>query len=463
MSKDNYPEDKSNNKKRQLNIGIIVCAIIILYLVVNFCIYLFNGRTEIYEASVGQTASRYEGQYNALILREETIVNSAGSGYINFFVGDATNIHASQQTYVVDGTGEISSMLEKAAKDQSILSDANLSKIRSGLYDFDTSFREEHYYDIYNYKYKVESQILELINSSVFESINADLSSSGENAYKIVSSDISGIMLHHIDGFENIKPDMVETSSFNKSDYQKNIIKSNDLVEEGSPVYKVVTSEKWNLIFQISDPTVFENTDYLTIQFLKDNIVADAAFEMFTKAGNTYGVLTLNKYMIRYVTERYTPISIIDNTKKGIKVPKTAITEKQYYTIPVEYLSQGGNSSDYGFNKEVILEDGSTSIVFVTPAIVKKTDQYCYVGTDDFSDGDVLIKNDSDSRYQVGAKENLQGVLVARAGYATFRNVDIIGENNSFYIVDPVTSRINLFEQIVKNASKVKENDIINR
>ena len=178
----------------------------ILYLVVYFCIFLFNGRTDIYEASVGQTASRYEGQYNALILREETIVNSAGSGFINFFVGDATNIHVNQQTYIVDGTGEISYMLEKAAKDQSILSDANLSKIRSGLYDFDTSFREEHYYDIYNYKYKVESQILELINSSVFESINADLSSSGENAYKIISSDISGIMLHNIDGFENTKP-----------------------------------------------------------------------------------------------------------------------------------------------------------------------------------------------------------------------------------------------------------------
>lgn len=462
MPRNNYQTDKSNNKKRQLNIGIIACVLIILYLVVYFCIYLFNGRTEIYEVTSGQTASRYEGQYNALILRNETIVNSAGSGYINFFAGDATTIHTGQQTYVIDGTGEISSMLEKAAKDQSILSDSSLSKIRSGLYDFDTSFSLDHYYDVYSYKYKVESQILELINSSVFESINADLSNAGET-YKIVSSDISGIMLHNIDGFENIKPDMVEASSFNKSNYQKTIIKSNDLVEEGSPVYKVVTSENWNLVFQISNPSVFADTNYLKIEFLKDNVVADANFEMFTKAGNTYGVLSLNKYMIRYVTDRYTQIAILDDTKEGIKVPKTSIVEKQFYSIPVEYISQGGNSSNSGFNKEVILEDGSTSVVFVTPAIVKKTEEFCYVSTDDFSDGDVLVKNDSDSRYQIGAKENLKGVLVARAGYASFRYVDIIGENNSFYIVNPSTSQIGLFDQIVKNASKVKENDIINR
>ncbi len=461
MSKEKLQTTKSKNNKKQLNIGIIVCIAIILYLVVTFCVYFFNGRTAIYEASIGQTASRYEGQYNALILREEKIINSAGSGYINYFVGDATNIHTGQQTYIVDGTGQISSMLERAAKDQSILSDTNLSKIRSGLYDFDTAFTEDHFYDVYSYKYKVESQILELINSSVFDSINADLSN--DNAYKIVSSDISGIMLHNTDGLEELKPDNVEASHFNKSNYEKNIIKSNDLIEEGSPVYKVVTSDRWNLVFQISDPAVFADTDYLTIQFLKDNIIADAAFEMFTKAGNTYGVLTLNKYMIRYVTDRYTQITILDDTKEGIKVPKTAITEKQYYMIPVEYLSQGGNSNEYGFNKEVIREDGSTSVNIVNPVIVKRTDEFCYVSTDEFSDGDVLVKNDSDSRYQVGAKENLQGVFISRGGYATFRNVDIIGENNSFYIVDSSKSQINLFDQIVKDASKVEENDVVNR
>ena len=463
MAKKNSLENTNKKNKKQLNIGIIICIVIILYLVVNFCVYLFTNRIAVYEVTAGSTASRFEGQYNALILRDETVVPSVSSGYVSFFVGDATPIHVGQQTYVVDGSGEISARLEKAAKDQSILSTENLTKIRSSLYDFDTSFRSDHYYEIYNFKYKIESQVLELINSSVFDSINADLASIGENSYQIVSSDISGILLHNIDGFETMKPEDVDSSAFNKSEYQKKIIKTNDLVGEGDPVYKVITSEKWNLVFQISHPEAFEDLHNVDIEFLKDNVIANADFSMFTKAGNTYGVLTLDKYLIRYVTERFVQISLIDHTTEGIKVPKTAVTEKQFYTIPISYLSQGGNSSSRGFNKQVILEDGSSSIQFTPVTFAKITEDTCYVSTDDFKDGDVLVMNESDSRYQIGTKENLKGVFVSNGGYALFKAIEIIGENNSFYILDPSKSQVSLFDQIVRNASKVKENDIINR
>ena len=463
MEKKSSPAKINKKQKKQLNIGIIICILIILYLVVNFCIYIFTNRIAVYEVTAGSTASRFEGQYNALILREETIVPSAGSGYLSFFVGDATPIHVGQQTYVVDGSGEISARLEEAAKDQSILSAENLGRIRSSLFDFDTSFSTDNYYETYSFKYKIESQILELINSSVFESINSDLASLGENSYKIVSSDTSGIILHHIDGFETTTPDAVESSAFNKANYQKKIIKTNDLVGEGDPVYKLVTSDTWYLVFQISHPEAFEGISNLDIEFLKDNVIANADFSMFTKSGNTYGVLTLDKYLIRYVTERFVQISLIDQTTEGIKVPKTSITEKQFYTIPASYLSQGGNSSARGFNKQVILEDGSTSIQFVSPAIARIIDDICYVSTSDFSDGDVIVMNESDSRFQIGSKENLKGVYVSNGGYAIFKAVEIIGENNSFYILDPSKSQVSLFDQIVKNSSKVKENDIINR
>ena len=463
MDKQSRPAKLNKKQKKQLNIGIIICVLIILYLVVNFCIYLFTNRIAVYEVTAGSTASRFEGQYNALILREETIVPSAGTGYVSFFVGDATPIHVGQQTYVVDGSGEISQRLEEAAKDQSILSAENLGRIRDSLFDFDTSFNSDHYYEVYNFKYKIESQIQELINSSVFESINSDLESLGENSYKIVSSDSSGILLHHVDGFESVTPDSVESSSFNKANYQKHIIKTNDLVGEGDPVYKLVTSDRWNLVFQITYPESFEGISNIDIEFLKDNVIANADFYMYTKSGNTYGVLTLDKYLIRYVTERFVQISLIDKTQEGIKVPKTSITEKQFYTIPTSYLSQGGNSSTRGFNKQVILEDGSTSIQFVTPTITRIIEDTCYVSTSDFSDGDILVMNESDSRFQVGSKENLKGVFVSNGGYAIFKAVEIIGENNSFYILDPSKSQVSLFDQIVKNSAKVKENDIINR
>ena len=242
------------------------------------------------------------------------------------------------------------------------------------------------------------------------------------------------------------------------------MIRTNDLLAEGDPVYKVITSEDWKIVIQIDDPELFADMEYVDIEFLKDNITATAGISTFTKAGNTYGVLTLDKYMIRYLSDRFLQIKIKDSTPEGLKVPKTAVTERQYYTIPVEYLTQGGNSNGYGFNKEVIGEDGSTSVTYITPNIIRTTDTTCYVDTADLEPGDVLVMPESGSRYQVGQKENLEGVYTVNNGFAAFRLIETIGENNSFYIISPkLQGGVRLYDQVIRHGDKVNEGDIVNR
>ena len=51
-------------------------------------------------------------------------------------------------------------------------------------------------------------------------------------------------------------------------------------------------------------------------------------------------------------------------------------TTKEFYIIPTAYASKGGDSNEIGFNKQQFNEDGSTSVVFVTPTIYKQTDDY---------------------------------------------------------------------------------------
>ncbi len=452
------------NNRKQLNIGICICGVILIYLVVYFCVYFFGSRTSIYEVTAGSVASKFDGQYTGLALREEKIITSPGTGYVNFFVGDATLIYVGEQTYILDGSGTISAKLEEAAKNQAILSEDNLIQIHDTIQDFDTSFDSQSYYDVYAFKYRIESQILDLINGSVFANISQELEEMGENTYQIVNSDISGVVMHNIDGFEGKTTELIESSDFKKANYEKKVIRTNDLLAEGDPVYKVITSEDWKIVIQIDDPELFADMEYVDIEFLKDNITATAGISTFTKAGNTYGVLTLDKYMIRYLSDRFLQIKIKDSTPEGLKVPKTAVTERQYYTIPVEYLTQGGNSNGYGFNKEVIGEDGSTSVTYITPNIIRTTDTTCYVDTADLEPGDVLVMPESGSRYQVGQKENLEGVYTVNNGFAAFRLIETIGENNSFYIISPkLQGGVRLYDQVIRHGDKVNEGDIVNR
>ena len=209
MASSNSRHDSYKKRRKQLNIGIFICAVILIYLVVYFCVYFFGSRTSIYEVTAGSVASKFDGQYTGLALREEKIITSPGTGYVNFFVGDATLIYVGEQTYILDGSGTISAKLEEAAKNQAILSEDNLIQIHDTIQDFDTSFDSQSYYDVYAFKYRIESQILDLINGSVFANISQELEEMGENTYQIVNSDISGVVMHNIDGFEGKTTELI--------------------------------------------------------------------------------------------------------------------------------------------------------------------------------------------------------------------------------------------------------------
>lgn len=437
---------------------ILLCAAVFVYLVVYCCIYFFGESESIYEVTSGSTESQYDAQYTAIALRDETVVTAGTSGYINFFVGDSMPVSVGANAYVIDESGELSALLEEAAKDSSVLSDSDLDELKDTIYDFDIIFDEQDYDDVYSFKSMIQSQILDLINSSVFENLSGTISESASASYVIGTSEISGIVQHSTDGFEAVTLDDLSTSLFKKEEYVKTTISSNDLVEKGQSIYKVVTSEEWSLVFQISDTALFEDLSSLTIRILSDDLTVTGDFEMLTTAGNTYGIISLEKYMIRYISDRYIQFEVEEDLTEGLKVPKTSVVTKQFYTIPVEYLTTGGNSSAKGFMVQTYETDGTTSVNFVTPEISKTTDEYCYVSTDEIDSGTVLVEPDSTSVYQVNAKENVDVVYVYSSGTYSCRIVDIIGENGSYYIVEDGTSYgINIYEQILEDASAYAE------
>ncbi|MCF0228094.1 MAG: hypothetical protein HUJ76_00180 [Parasporobacterium sp.] len=399
-----------------------------------------------------------ENQYNALVMRTEEIVNSEASGYIYFFVGDCSPVYVGQTAYLIDKSGELSARLKAATQTSAVLNENDLNQIRSLLNDFRTVFSDDEYYETYHYKYQTESRILDLLNNNIFD--NDTFANAG--TYIRFASKNAGIAVHYTDGFEGVSSDSLESSMFRKADYSKKIIRADDYVESGSPAYKVITSEDWSLAIQISNPDSFKNLDYVNVTFLKDGISADGKFEIIAKGGKYYGIISLSKYMVRYASERYLQITFSDDKLSGLTVPKSAVTEEYYYAVPEEYLTQGGNSSAYGFAVKLRDSEGKEYVEMRYPEIVLQKDNLCYISqySTELKSGYRIIKTDSVSEFEVGMKAPVSGVYAYNGSTSEFRIIDILGENREYYIVKENTSGgIKLYDQIYTDYQDAEKND----
>ena len=189
---------------------------------------------------------------------------------------------------------------------------------------------------------------------------------------------------------------------------------------------------------------------------------------MFTGSdGNLYGRLDLDRYMIQFESERFMNFEISSEETQGLKIPVSSVMEKEFYTIPVDYMTTGGNATEdeAGFNKEVYGEGGKASIEFVTPEIYSSTDEYYYVEKSDdglLKSGDYLVKPDSNERFQVGPTAKLTGAYNINKGYAVFKQVKELANSGEYYIVEKGTKYgLSVYDHIVLDASTVSDGQIV--
>ena len=101
----------------------------------------------------------------------------------------------------------------------------------------------------------------------------------------------------------------------------------------------------------------------MRVKFLSDDVTQNATFSILTSTnGSYYGKLDFTSGVIRYLDSRFLDIELVTNAATGLKVPVTSVVSKKFYTIPVEYGTQGGDSNSVGFLRYKRAEDGSLKL-----------------------------------------------------------------------------------------------------
>lgn len=455
---------KKIRKLFSMNIGTMLFGMLFIYMAFSAILYLTSPKIESYQIIAGPL-SRNE-TYTGLAIREESVHQAETSGYITYYAREGSKINADGVVYGISST--------KTSDSQTELSTDELSSIRNQMLNFSKGFNSSNFNSTYSFKYEMEGNILQYAGVTGNSTSDQNDSTSSVVSYgnqTINKADSDGIVLYSKDGYEGRTVDSLTTEDFDQNSYHETDLKTQGSVNTGDSLYTLITDEKWSLILPLSEKQAAKLADRtaVRVKFLKDDKTQSGDFSIIEIDGAKYGKIDFNKGLIRYASDRFLEIELVTNTVTGLKVPLSSIVTKEFYVIPSKYATTNTDSQETGF----MVQSNGKNNTFVTSTIYAQEEQsgskddgetsyLYYVDKKDFKEGDVIISQKDQSKFVVSDIGVLEGVYCINQGYAVFRRIEILDQNEEYAIVSKATSYgLSRYDHIVRNADDVNEEDIL--
>lgn len=445
-------------RRRDFNVGIIIFIIIFVYVIINVYLYFTKDHLSIYEVKEGSTSA--DNVFTGLIIRNEKIIKANSNGYINYYHKEGDRISKNSTVYSID-ENEPSNNL--AGNTEINLSADNLDEIKKEISDYQYTYSDDDFSQVYDFKYNLENLVLEISNDAKLSNLK---NTGTSNSLHIIKAKSSGIITYYTDGLENLTADTVTADNFNTDTYKKTPMRTSELVDSGSPVYKIISKDSWNILLLLNKKQYKQLSDIDTIRitFTDDGFSTVAPIEVLKKGSNYFAKLDLNKYMIQYINQRFVTIELGINSATGLKIPVSSIVKKDFYKIPLEYFTEGGDSGSTGIIKETYNKNGEVQYTFVPSDIYYSDDSDGYIDARLFDEDTWIHSEETGERYQIKTNEtaSLKGVFNVNKGYAVFRRIEVLYENEEYCIVDKNTKYgLSVYDHIALDGKTAVEQAII--
>lgn len=458
---------KKYRKPLNLNIGMIIFGVIFIYVIVCVIMYFQTSHIVRYEVKEGSLAT--DNIYKGIIIRDETVVYNQTAGYVNYYAREGERVAKNALIYIVDETGRLSENLEASAMGENTLSNKELTEFRSEIINFVHSFDSTHYDSTYDVKISLKNTVLKLANVNMLESISGLNGSSGGNIINYFYAPVTGIVSFWTDGYEDLTAQDVTAEVFDSKEYEKKQMLGNSLMAAGDAVYKLSTNENWSLIIPVeaSRGAQLLEEEYVKVRFLKNQYESWGEVHLLTNSdGNTYLQLTFTNSMVTFVNDRFLDVELIVEDETGLKIPISSIVQKEFFLIPQDFVIPGGNNGGDSIMRQCYLEDGTISSEVLEVEVYNfdsESEEY-YLDSTILNAGDILYKLDGQETYTVSKRATLTGVYNMNKGYADFKQINILYQNEEYAIVKPNTKYgLSVYDYIVLNAETVSDDQFINQ
>ncbi|MCH5340027.1 MAG: hypothetical protein J1E01_01035 [Acetatifactor sp.] len=444
---------------------MIIFGVVFVYVVVCVILYFQTSHIVRYEVQEGSLVTN--NIYHGVVIRDETVVTTSTAGYVNYYAREGERVAKNDLVYIVDETGRLSEDLQTVALGENSLDSRDLAEFRNEIVSFIHGFDSKNFETTYDFKYSLQNTLMKLANSNMLANVGSLGGDGSGNIINYAYAPRTGIVAYWMDGYEELTAQQVTTDIFENKEYEKKYLFSNTLMASGDPAYKLSTNENWSIVFPV-EPTrgaQLLKEGYIKVKFLKNQYEAWGQVELLTNSdGNTYLQLSFTNSMVTFLSDRFLDVELIVEDETGLKIPVSSIVQKEFFLIPEEYVIPSGNSGRGSIVRQCYLEDGTISSEMLEIDLYSFDDatREYYLDSTILNTGDILYKLDSQDTFTVSRRATLIGVYNINRGYADFKQINILYQNEEYAIVKSNTRYgLSVYDYIVQDASTVSDDQFI--
>lgn len=442
---------------------LIIFAAGLLFLFIQS---LTKEHVSIYEVTETQIADNEI--IRGIVIRDETVVQTKKQGYINYYVGEGAKIGTNTVVYSIDETGQFEGDISAIESKDIPLSEDDTREIRSDIASFRNDFDLSLYSNVTNFKYNIDNTLLKMTTVSLLEQLNKVMKKKKvTSSLELVKAKKPGIISFCSDGLEDLSVDNITAKNFEDMNDNWTQLRSTGSTKAGDAVYKLVNSEKWTVVLPLTEKQYKKVSDKTAIPviFKRDGLKTTADISTFIIDSAYYAKLDFDKYMIRYLDNRYLDIEIEFNNADGLKIPVSSILKKQFYVIPEKYITKDGENESNGVMLLTYKEDGTKETIFKAADIYYKTEKKkVYIDAALFKPGSTIVQKTKSGlkSMKLSQTAELEGVYNCNKGYCEFRNIEKLYSNGEYAIVAKGTPYgLSTYDHIILNPDMINEDDII--
>lgn len=448
-------------KRKDINIGIVISLVILVY--VLFHVYNFFTKTEIsiYEVQPGEiyTSAQCEG----IILRQEELVYTDTAGYVNYYFSEGSRVAKNCTIYSIDSNRDIYDLLSGTASEIKLSGD-DLTDLKYIVQKKLVNQEEDS--AIPEIKATLMSSYQKLIDTMLMKELNQIVRNTGITSnFHVVSTKKSGIISYLMDEYTNYTTQDITSACFEQKSDSVSMY-SIELIAANSPVYKIITDDVWTIVVKLTD-SLYEQLlgKEKTTFYLDNTIKVTAPISCYRKDDGYFAEITMDKYMSNFTSKRFLTVKFDVEHIEGLKIPESAITFKDYYRIPEEYIVLESETSSV---KGLLIEEfdtqsGAAQYKFQEADIFYSADGFVYIDCLDFPKETYIVNEDTSSRVMLYTFLNkLEGAYNINKGYAVFKRVERLQTGNGYSIVKKNSiSGLSAYDHIALNAATVIEDAVI--